>query len=399
MIQSAGTGVVAGLVAMALAGCATLSGGPVFGEAEPAVLDADAFAGPVTGGGIVRILAWPGSVEDGRTRPDVDWVTDFEQDTGCEVQADTFLSSDEGVQRFVAEDYDVILMSGDSTLRLIYGNVAAPLNLELLPAVANLAPELLGAPWNSLAGRQYGVPSGRTAMLLQSRDGAGVPTDVAAALWRPPASLAGRLAVYDSPMTIADAAVYLMSEQPELGISNPYALSDEQFTAALALITEQAPSVGYYWSDFVALAQRIVAGEIDLAMAVRGTGRITGTDRVPTTFRLPATGSTGWSDSWLVRNATPNPGCAYLWLDWVSTPAVNGAIAQWLGEAPAALAACDEPAVREHCRTYRARDTRFWSRVWYYTTPLADCIDGRTDVTCVPYAEWAVQWARIRGLT
>lgn len=397
MTPPALTGMLTGVIAVVLTGCAVLSDGDPFGEVEPAVLDAAAFPGPVRGGGILRILAWPGAVEDGQTRPDVDWVTAFEQDTGCEVQADTFRSSDEGVQRFVAEDYDVILMSGDSTLRLIYGNVAAPLNLELLPAVAGLTPDLLGAPWNSLAGRQYGVPSGRSAMLLQSRDAADVPTGGAATLWRPPASLAGRLAVYDSPMTIADAAVYLMSARPKLGISNPYALSSEQFSEALALIADQAPSVGYYWSDYVALAQRIVAGEIDLAMAVRGTGRITGADRVPTTFRLPATGSTGWSDSWLIRNATPNPGCAYLWLDWVSTPAVNGAIAQWLGDAPAALAACDEPALREHCRSYRARDTRFWSRVWYYTTPLTECLDGRTDVTCVPYAEWAVQWARIRA--
>ena len=37
------------------------------------------------GEGEVNILAWPGYVEDGSTDPAVDWVTPFEQETGCEV--------------------------------------------------------------------------------------------------------------------------------------------------------------------------------------------------------------------------------------------------------------------------------------------------------------------------
>ena len=34
----------------------------------------------------VNILAWPGYVEDGSTDPAVDWVTPFEEETGCEVE-------------------------------------------------------------------------------------------------------------------------------------------------------------------------------------------------------------------------------------------------------------------------------------------------------------------------
>jgi len=389
--------VLMALLVLGLPGCAGLGVGRLPGVPEPAVLDAEPFPGPVEGGGVLRILAWPGYVEDGSTRPDVDWVSEFEQDTGCDVQAETFLTSDEGVQRFVAEDVDVLLMSGDSVLRLVYGNVVAPLNLDLIAGLADLAPGLLGAPYNSVNGVPYGLPSGRSAMLLLTREGYEGRADSWQPLWQPPAALRGRIGVYDSPMTIADAALYLMGTAPELGIVNPYALDDRQFTAALGLLTEQADSVGLYWRDYLPLAEQVVEGEIELAMAIRGTARITGTEGVSTRFTLPATGTTGWSDSWLVRNAAPNPGCAYLWLNWVSTPQVNGEIAAWVGDAPANLAACDRAEFREHCWAYRARDERFWSRVRYYTTPLADCVDGRTGVTCVPYARWASAWAEFRA--
>ncbi len=37
------------------------------------------------GEGEVNLVAWAGYVEDGSTDPDVDWVTDFEKETGCQV--------------------------------------------------------------------------------------------------------------------------------------------------------------------------------------------------------------------------------------------------------------------------------------------------------------------------
>ena len=46
----------------------------------------------------------------------------------------------------------------------------------------------------------------------------------------------GKVTAYDSPIYIADAALYLMKTQPDLGIENPYALDDDQFQAAIDLL-------------------------------------------------------------------------------------------------------------------------------------------------------------------
>ena len=49
------------------------------------------------GEGQVNLVAWAGDVEDGSTDPKVDWVTDFETETGCQVNVKIGNTSDEMV--------------------------------------------------------------------------------------------------------------------------------------------------------------------------------------------------------------------------------------------------------------------------------------------------------------
>ena len=59
----------------------------------------------------------------------------------------------------------------------------------------------------------------------------------------------GRVQAYDGPIYVADAALYLMTHNPELGIKDPYSLNRDQFNAALELLREQRELVGRYWHD------------------------------------------------------------------------------------------------------------------------------------------------------
>ena len=59
----------------------------------------------------------------------------------------------------------------------------------------------------------------------------------------------GKITAYDSPIYIADAALYLMKTKPDLKITNPYALDDNQFQAAVDLLKAQHPIIGEYWAD------------------------------------------------------------------------------------------------------------------------------------------------------
>ena len=52
-------------------------------------------------------------------------------------------------------------------------------------------------------------------------------------------SQAGKLSIFDSQNFIADAAVYLKATQPDLNITNPYELDEDQFNAVVDLLKKQ----------------------------------------------------------------------------------------------------------------------------------------------------------------
>ena len=67
-------------------------------------------------------------------------------------------------------------------------------------------------------------------------------------VWDGGSQYAGKVSAYDYEIYIADAAVYLMATKPELGITNPYALDETQFQAAVDLLKEQRKNITTYWS-------------------------------------------------------------------------------------------------------------------------------------------------------
>ena len=73
------------------------------------------------GDGQLDIIAWPGYIERGETMKEFDWVTGFEEATGCMVRVKTANTSDEMVALMNEGGFDVVTASGDASLRLIAG--------------------------------------------------------------------------------------------------------------------------------------------------------------------------------------------------------------------------------------------------------------------------------------
>ena len=158
---TARTVALVGAVALGLAACGGGGGdGAPSGGAAPAPPSAAAYAGPVGAGeGKLSVLAWPGYAEDGSTDPAVDWVTPFEQQTGCQVTVKTFATSAEAVQLFSTGEYDVVSASGDASLRLVYGDRVQPVNTGLVPNYADIFPDLKDKPWNTRGGHELRHPA------------------------------------------------------------------------------------------------------------------------------------------------------------------------------------------------------------------------------------------------
>jgi len=358
-----------------------------------------AYAGPVGAGeGSLNVLAWPGYAENGSTDPKVDWVNPFTKESGCKVNVKTFATSAEAVQLFNTGGYDVVSASGDASLRLVYGDKIQPVNTALVPNYADVIDQLKKQPWNSVGETLYGIPHGRGAnLLLYTKSAYPTAPDSWQGMFDPASTAKGKISPYDDAMALADAAVYLMATQPDLGIKNPYALDQKQFDAVVALATQQKSLVAEYWGDTTKQATALAAGTVVESQGWQYTANLANAKGDKVGAVKPKEGTTGWSDTWMVAKGTKNINCAYKWLDWIVSPKVNAQVAEWFGEAPSNAKACQQTTDAKHCDTYHATDTAFWKDVWYWTTPTATCLDGRTDTTCVPYEQWVRAWSALRA--
>src|SRR5918994_6477084 len=108
--------------------------------------------------GFVDTVACPGYVERGATAPAYDWVTGFEEQSGCEVRVKTANTSDEMVALMNEGGFDLVTASGDASLRLIAGKRVQEVNTGLIPSWSKVDLRLQDAAWHTVDGKHYGVP-------------------------------------------------------------------------------------------------------------------------------------------------------------------------------------------------------------------------------------------------
>jgi putative spermidine/putrescine transport system substrate-binding protein len=354
----------------------------------------------------LNLVIWVGYAEDGSTYPEFDWVTPFEDETGCQVNTTDGRDSANMVSLMATGQYDGVSASGDATLRLIAADAVAPVNTDLIPNYEGVFEALKDQPHNTVDGVHYGVPHGRGANVLMynTETFTEAPTSWDP-VWEADSPAAGKVSVYNYAIYIADAALRLMNTNPDLGITNPYQLSEEQFDAAVQLLTEQSEIVGEYWG--LATDQITSFGSGDMLAGTTWQyqyNTITADDPdAPVAVTLPDEGSTGWSDTWMIAKDAAHPGCMYRWMNWMLDPETSAMATIYFGEAPTSEAACDaaetilDGAYAGHCDTFHATDESYFDKIWFWTTPQADCADNDDATTCRDWDAWTDAWTQVTG--
>jgi putative spermidine/putrescine transport system substrate-binding protein len=387
---------------LVLASCGGSSGGGGEGDngAAPPLPDVPMQQSVGAGEGKLSIVIWTGYAEDGSSVKSVDWVTPFEQKTGCKVDAKVGNTSDEMVQLMRTGQYDGVSASGDASLRLVYGGDVAPVNTDLVPNYADIQPFLKDRAWNSVDGQMYGIPHGWGAnLLVWNPEVVKTPPTSWAAVFGDSSQYKDKVTAYDSPIYIADAALYLMKHQPDLGIVNPYALDQEQLDAAVELLKGQRKNVGEYWNDITKEVTSFESGNTVIGTSWQyGINTINLDKKVKVKGILPSESSTAWSDTWMVSSEAKHPNCMYKWMDWMASPKVQADVAVWFGEAPANPKACPLTSDKTHCKVFYANDKAFSDSLYYWTTPTTHCLPPDTrGNACTDYSKWTQAWTEIKG--
>ena len=364
----------------------------------PAVAQVAAI-GP--GEGQLNIVAWAGYIERGETDKSFDWVTKFEEATGCKVNVKTAATSDEMVALMNEGGFDLVTASGDASLRLIAGKRVQPINTDLIPSWGAVDPRLQDAPWYTVGGVHYGVPYmwGPNVLMYNTEVFKEAPTSWNVVFEEQTltdgASNKGRVQAYDGPIHIADAAQYLMFHKPELGITSPYELNEDQYKAALDLLRQQRELVGRYWHDaFIQIDdfqnEGVVASgswpfQVNLLKAAGA----------PVASTIPQEGATGWADTTMLHADSEHTTCAYLWMEHSLASNLQADLSVWFGANPAVPAACTDGRGMQTAEGCTANGLDDFDKIRFWTTPVADCSLGED--TCVPYYRWVSDYIGVIG--
>ncbi len=395
--------VVAAAVALVAAGCGSSAGGGISRNTHMLTK----LGKPE---GQLNLVEWPGYVES-------QWVKPFERATGCQVHMKDAGTSDEMVQLMRTGQYDGVSASGNATERLVDAGNVSPVNVNLVPNYATVFPDLKNQPYNTFGGVHYGIPHGRGANLLMWNPNHVHPAPLSWSIILDPkqaAKYSGKISVYNDPIYIADAAVYLKVHDPSLGITNPYELDAKQFGAAVHLLKQQRPNVGEYWSSATQQIQSYGSGNDYVGTTWQYQYFALKAKHIPVAISpasegfVPTEGATGWSDTWMLSSQAKHPVCMYKWMNWIISPQVNAEVAQFFGEAPAQSLACRPqtliaaakaigvPPNTNFCNEYHAALPSFWKRVYYWQTPTTNCGDSRGN-KCMNYNQWVNAWTTIKG--
>jgi putative spermidine/putrescine transport system substrate-binding protein len=345
------------------------------------------------GEGVLNLVAW-----EGYTQPD--WVKPFTQETGCNVHAKYAGSSDEMVtlmRQGGGSQYDMVSASGDASLRLIRGHNVQPVNVDLIPDYKNFIPQLKSPAHNTVDGKHYGISLqwGPNTLLYNTQKVTPAPTSWEA-IYDP--KYKGQVTVPDNPIQIADAALYLSKTKPDLGIEDPYELTEKQLDAAANLLKQQKPLIKKYWA--------LASDEIDLFKngdAAIGASWPYQTNtlkaaKVPVKDLIPKEGATGWADTWMLSSKAKHPNCAYKWMAYISEAKPQAQQAIYFGETPANTKACEvmDQLSKGSCAQYHAdASASYFNRIKFWKTPIADCGNGKND--CMDYTAWQQKWTEIKG--
>jgi putative spermidine/putrescine transport system substrate-binding protein len=409
--------ILVGLVGLALIAAACTGGGgssaaPSAASVAPSVaasVEPSSAASPPAatvgeGEGALNLVAWTQYVMGGSGGEPVpeggyDWVKPFEDATGCKTTVKVGASSSEMVQLMKTGQYDGVSASGDATLRLIAGGDVAEIDTSLIPNYANVFEGLKNQPHNTVDGKAYGVPHGRGANLLMYNTDVVKPApDSWSVVFDGGSAYKGKVTAYDYEIYIADAAVYLMATKPDLGITNPYALDETQFQAAVDLLKAQRQNITTYWGTAQQQIDSFTSGDMVVGTTWQYQVGVLQAGDVPVEAIKPKEGTTGWSDSWMISSSAAHPNCMYKWMDWIIGPEANAMATVWFGEAPVSPEGCAEAEKLSagHCDLFHATDEAYFKDVYYWNTPTAECLDGRGPI-CKDFSEWTKAWTEIKG--
>ena len=312
------------------------------------------------GEGKLNIVNWAGYAENGST--DKNRLGDaVREGPGCQVELKIASTSDEMVTLMRTGRYDGVSASGNASVRLIAGGDVRPDRHEDPHRLGRTSIRIVkNQPYNSVDGQMYGAPHGYGANLLigDTENISPAPTAGRRVRRQPVQGQGHRLRRPDlhrrrGAVPVEDAD---RSEDHQPVRARPEAVRRSRRSDEEAAAARRAVLVGLH-QEQQAASRRATRRGHDLAGTSPTCWKPTSSpSRRCSRRRAQPAGRTHGC----CRRRRKHPNCMLKWMNWIQTPDVQAQVAEWFGEAPANLKACDltrRSGVLQHVSHQRRRAT------------------------------------------
>jgi len=282
------------------------------------------FAAPAAAEGTLNIYAWADSIS-----PDL--IAKFTEETGIEVNVDSFSSNEDALTKLQAgsSGYDLVTPSQHFVKIMADEGLLEDIDAYELAAYAQLDARWKGQWWDPE--NDYSIPLAYgTAGFSVNRDKYDGPVDSWSVLFEP-TDLAGSIALLSYPDEVVSAA------QLYLGVE--FCSEDKaEMKKVYDLLVAQKPSVVAYTSDNI--ENRLGSGEVAAPFWWDGNPLRLRNSGANVEYAAPKEGLVGWLDSFVVPAGAANVDNAKAFIDFMST--VENATEQYNYYAHSAPVAIDE---------------------------------------------------------
>jgi putative spermidine/putrescine transport system substrate-binding protein/spermidine/putrescine transport system substrate-binding protein len=293
--------------------------------------------------GELNILTWEGYADPAVTDP-------YEQRTGCTISRTYVGSNDEFPAKLAGGStiYDAVSPSIDTTSILAKMGVVEPIDISMIDLWDDIyksfraEPGIVGPAGYQMEGQVWAVPFawGSIAWMYRA-DSFDVPPTSLQQLWDDPA-LAGKISVWDDKTRIYSAARLLFGKDV-----NVYDLSDEQLEEVKESLIELKSKVRKYWATAGELVNLYANGEVWISDTWGGyQSALLQEQGIDMVEFIPIEKADGWQDAWQIVKDTPNMECAKLFVNYMTTPEAQCAMALTMGYSaanPKAVKGCLSP--------------------------------------------------------
>lgn len=294
------------------------------GLATLTVLGAPSRGSAAALGGQLNYFGW-----DGENAANV--AKDFLAKNNIQMQSSFQVSGDEALTRFKT--------GGRGTLDLLTPNkdfqrtvlkagteLFEPLDMARIPNAAGLFPAFKNAPWLVKDAKTYAVPLiwGDEPCVYNPKKWNGVPakyTDFADPKYK------GEIVFMDDPF----GNTWLFAKS--IGVADPSRLTAAQLQKAMDAMLKVKPNIVTIGASFADMADVMVRGDASIGVCGWAYQTLIAKEKgVELKVASPADdGTYYWQDAYAIAVDAPHPDNAYAFIDFMSSPESNAAIAKELG--------------------------------------------------------------------